>query len=44
MKHWKCKWCGRERDTQDNCTMAICNTCIEAMIEIKEGDGYGHSS
>ena len=27
MKHWKCKTCGKIRETSDNIIMVICGLC-----------------
>ena len=37
MKHWKCKYCYREKDSEDNVIMVICSGCQELMEEVKGG-------
>lgn len=39
MKLWKCDSCGRERETQDRCLIALCMVCLIDMREVTDKNG-----
>ena len=39
MKIWKCKFCYKEKESEDHIKMFLCAVCLEKMEEVKKDGG-----